>query len=86
MLIMKCDEDVEWGWIFFVKIELIDVMIMSFIGFNKVGDKFYMLDSCGCNMVVLIEVDIEFGEMWVLVEFDIVDIFEVVVYLIENII
>lgn len=84
MTVMKRDEDSETQWAPFAKIEAGDVLTTSPIGFDKSGEKLYMLDSRGRNTAALTEVDLETGESKVLAESDKADISEVISHPTDN--
>lgn len=84
MTILKRDESNPNGWAPFTKIDAGDVLTSGPVGFNKAGDKLYMLDSRGRNTAALVEIDVESGDKKLLAESDMADISEIVAHPTEN--
>ena len=66
--------DAEGGWQEFARIDPVDAMTTHPVGFDKSGDRYYLLDSRGRDKSALKAVDVESGADELLAESELADI------------
>ena len=66
--------DAEGGWQEFARIDPVDAMTTHPVGFDKSGDRYYLLDSRGRDKGALKAVDVESGAEELLAESELADI------------
>jgi dipeptidyl aminopeptidase/acylaminoacyl peptidase len=84
MIMFKADESAEMGWSPIATVGSEDVLTTAPAGFNKSGDKYYMLDSRGRNTAALTEVDLASGESKEIFATDKADVSGVLAHPTEN--